>query len=275
MIELPEASVLARQLRETIAGKTIDQVVVGSSPHKFAFFNGDPADYPASLLNRTLKEARAYGGMVELVLGERRLVLSDGINLRYHPEPSTLPAKHQLLLRFTDGSLLSASVVMYGMLWLFQEGSFINEYRQAALEKPSPLSAAFSLDYFRSLAAVPGSARLSLKALLATEQQIPGLGNGVLQDILWAAGCNPRRRTESLSEAELNYLYDSLQQTLQTMVNLGGRDSERDLHGVTGGYRTRMSTIHAAEGCPRCGSPIVREAYLGGSVYYCPRCQPK
>jgi hypothetical protein len=29
--------------------------------------------------------------------------------------------------------------------------------------------------------------KLSLKALLATEQRIPGLGNGVLQDILFKA----------------------------------------------------------------------------------------
>jgi len=26
--------------------------------------------------------------------------------------------------------------------------------------------------------------------------------------------------------------------------------------------------------CARCGAPIVKEAYLGGVVYYCPGCQP-
>ena len=28
------------------------------------------------------------------------------------------------------------------------------------------------------------------------------------------------------------------------------------------------------EPCPVCGEPIVKEAYLGGAVYYCPGCQP-
>jgi len=25
--------------------------------------------------------------------------------------------------------------------------------------------------------------------------------------------------------------------------------------------------------CPACGGKIVREAYLGGNIYYCPECQ--
>jgi len=26
--------------------------------------------------------------------------------------------------------------------------------------------------------------------------------------------------------------------------------------------------------CPVCGAAIVRQAYLGGNVYFCPVCQP-
>lgn len=115
MIELPEAATLAHQLKDTVVGKTIDQVIVGKSP-PVRFFSGDPADYPPLLLQRTIVDATAYGGMLELDLGEARLVLTDGVNLRYQPEPSTVPAKHHLLLRFADGSSLSASVAMYGML---------------------------------------------------------------------------------------------------------------------------------------------------------------
>ena len=36
----------------------------------------------------------------------------------------------------------------------------------------------------------------SAKAFLATEQRIPGLGNGCLQDILFRAGLNPRKKLE-------------------------------------------------------------------------------
>ena len=26
--------------------------------------------------------------------------------------------------------------------------------------------------------------------------------------------------------------------------------------------------------CPACGGSIIREAYMGGNVYFCPNCQP-
>ncbi len=45
MLEIPEVIVLSDQLNQTVAGKKIEQVVAGSSPHKFAWFFGDPSGY--------------------------------------------------------------------------------------------------------------------------------------------------------------------------------------------------------------------------------------
>ena len=56
----------------------------------------------------------------------------------------------------------------------------------------------YTFEYFWSL--YPGNhKKLTAKAFLATEQRIPGLGNGVLQDILWDAGIDPRFDMRSLS----------------------------------------------------------------------------
>jgi len=54
----------------------------------------------------------------------------------------------------------------------------------------------------------------------------------------------------------------------------GGRDTEKDLYGNTGGYATKMSKNALTAGCPMCGGTVTKEAYLGGSVYYCSHCQP-
>lgn len=43
MLEIPEAKVIAGQLSDSIVGKTIIKVEANTSPHKFAFFSGDPA----------------------------------------------------------------------------------------------------------------------------------------------------------------------------------------------------------------------------------------
>lgn len=201
MLELPEAAVLARQLSDTVAGRPVARVVTLASPHRFAFFTGDPAGYDDALRGA----------------------------LRFHESEATVPRKHQLLVAFTDGSFLSATVQMYGGLMCYPTGTWDNHYYVVARERPSPLGDGFDLAWFESILAPPEVAKLSLKAALATEQRIPGLGNGVLQDVLWEARLHPRR----------------------------------------------MSRLSLDEPCPACGGAKTKEAYLGGSVYVCPACQPR
>ena len=74
MLEIPESAVVARQARETLLGKTLTAVQVNASPHKFAFFFGDPDRYPALLIGATFTGGRALGGQVELSAGDLRLV---------------------------------------------------------------------------------------------------------------------------------------------------------------------------------------------------------
>lgn len=75
--------------------------------------------------------------------------------------------------------------------------------------------------------------------------------DGVLQDILFAARIHPKRKLRDLTEAECERLLSAVVSVLDEMTARGGRDTEKDLFGRT----------------------ITKEAYLGGSVYYCPVCQ--
>ena len=45
MIEIPESATVGRQAGTTLVNKTITDVFTATSPHKFAFFNGDPGEY--------------------------------------------------------------------------------------------------------------------------------------------------------------------------------------------------------------------------------------
>ncbi|MGI6358680.1 MAG: DNA-formamidopyrimidine glycosylase family protein [Bacillota bacterium] len=272
MIELPEANVLARQITELLAGREVVAATANSSPHKFAWYHGDPAEYHQRLAGKSVGAAHAHGGLVEVELGKTRLLLGEGVSLRYIAPGNKRPAKHQLLVEFDDGSALSATAQMYGGLWCFLEGEFDNPYYQIAKAKPSPLLEEFNQTYFQSLLD-EATWRKSAKAFLATEQRIPGLGNGVLQDILFNARIHPRRRMESLSDGELTALFSSVKDTLRQMTDLGGRDTEKDLRGNQGGYPTRISRNTLRYPCPVCGSPLKKEAYLGGSIYFCTGCQ--
>lgn len=107
--------------------------------------------------------------------------------------------------------------------------------------------------------------KLSIKAFLATEQRIPGLGNGVLQDILWKAKIHPKRKINTLKDENKEVLYSKIKAVLSKMAELGGRDTEKDLHGNNGGYKTMMSKNNIGSFFISCGGIIKKENYLGGS----------
>lgn len=274
MIELPEAIVLSDQINHSLSGKMIANVIAARSPHKFAWYFGDPQGYPALLTGRTFDKAVPQGGMIEITLDDDTMLLfCDGAGLRYYHAGEKKPDKHQLLIEFDDQSALVISVQMYGGLWAFKEGRNDNPYYLGAKNKPFVLSEKFSLNYFlKMMEVIPDT--LSMKAALATGQRMPGLGNGVLQDILYTCGLHPKKKLKSLQQSQLDQLFNSIKTTLATMAFEGGRDTERDLFGCNGGYKTRLSKFTTEKPCSLCGNIIRKEAYMGGSIYYCPECQP-
>lgn len=273
MIEIPEAIELSKQICENISGKEIINVTAAASPHKFAWYHGEPAGYHDLLSGKLLGAAKGVGSMVEVTAGDAVLLFSEGVSLRFHGTGEKRPEKHQLLVEFEDLSALSASVQMYGGLFCFKAGDFVNKYYDIAKEKPSPISEQFNEAYFDRIISAPENAGLSAKALLATEQRIPGLGNGVLQDVLFNGTIHPKRKVRSFSDSDREKLYKSLKNTLAHMTFKGGRDTERDLFGCCGGYKTVLSKNTVGKPCPVCGELVKKEAYLGGSIYFCPGCQ--
>jgi formamidopyrimidine-DNA glycosylase len=273
MIELPEGLALAGQIEETLTGKKIRSVIAGASPHKFAWFYGEPADYPGLFNGSVVEGAFSYGGKLHLKLdGDRGFAFFDGVVLRYYTDVKELPKKHQLSMEFEDGTYLIGTIAMYGGIYGYK-GALQNSFDELARTKPSVFSEDFSPDYFKGLIVGALKPKHSAKAFLATEQRIPGLGNGVCQDILFYAGISPKRDIATLSEEEIGSLYRSVKETLADMTEKGGRNTEKDLFGAPGGYQTVMSKNTYMFPCPRCGGAVVKEAYMGGSVYYCTSCQ--
>lgn len=273
MIELPEAMTIAKQINKTIRGKRIRNVVAAYSPHKFAWYHDKPENYSSILLNKMVDKAESYGGLVEINAEDAIILLGDGANIRFHNTGEKRPQKHQLLVEFEDLSALSVSIQMYGGIWCFKYGEFENIYYDISKSKPSPLSDKFDKVYFHNIISAKGIEKLSAKALLATEQRIPGLGNGSLQDILYNSGIHPKKKVTTFTEEEKEQLFYSIKTTIKEMVDKGGRDTEKDLFGCPGSYKTILSKNTVDKPCPICGFKIKKEAYMGGSIYYCSKCQ--
>ena len=277
MIEAPEARYLCQQLNHTVGGKRITDVYTQFSPHKFAWFTGSSEEYAEWLSGKTIDHAQPQGGMVEITIGDKVVVLTDGVNLRYLTPGSKLPTKHQLLIAFEDESCLIASVRMYGGLMCYDKDTTdgtLSNYYLTAKSKPQGMSDAFSKEYFLGLIDAESAQKKSAKAFLATEQTIPGLGNGVLQDILYHTHIHPKKKISELTDKERENLFYQIKETMNDIYQQGGRNTESDLFGENGKYVACLSKDTAGMACPRCGETIVKENYLGGSIYYCKGCQP-
>ena len=273
MIEFPEAAVLADQLNKKVKGRNIKKVIAAQSPHKFAWYQGNPQNYNSLLQGKMINDSANAGGIVEIKADDAIIALSDGAGLRYHYDDKKLPPKHQLLIEFDNSTFLSVSIQMYGGILCFKEGKCNNKYYLTAKEKPSPTSKKFNEKYFDRIITSDDLQNKSVKFLLATEQRIPGLGNGVLQDILFNAGIHPKRKVVDLSDKEKNVIFHSITNVLTDMIKKGGRNTEKDLFGNNGGFVTRMSKNTIGQPCSKCGTLIKKENYMGGSIYFCSNCQ--
>jgi formamidopyrimidine-DNA glycosylase len=274
MLEIPESKLRGQQADKLLSGKVVVDVVNATTPHKFTWFFGDPEEYGDRLVGKTIKSSKGHGMFVDIHFdSDAHLTVGDGTIMRYYQAEDKYPGKHQLILVLNDNSYIVFTVAMYGAIYVYS-GILDNPYYQGSINSISPLNKAFNEKFFEGIFQRIKK-DMSVKAFLATEQRIPGLGNGVLQDILFNARMNPKRKISTLSDSDKSVLFNSLKNTLKQMYDEGGRDTEKDILGKSGGYKTILSKNTYANPCPVCGDRIVKEAYLGGSVYYCPTCQPK
>lgn len=275
MFELPEFITLARQLTETVSGKTVERGSLGNSPHKFVWYNRTPEEFAALTAGKVAGPARTRGKFlfVPLEPGYTLLLGDCGGRLLYHPPGARLPDKYHLRLAFEDGSSLTEMTQMWGAIELHEAG---REQERPYLKdmRPTPVEPEFTFAYFSALidSLLAGEKR-SAKGLLTQEQFVPGLGNSLAQDILFRAGLHPRHPLGDLNTAQRRALYDAILATVREATEKGGRNDEFDLFNRPGGYVRVMDSRAAGQLCPTCGTTVEKMQYLGGACYLCPRCQ--
>ena len=97
---------------------------------------------------------------------------------------------------------------------------------------------------------------------LLDQSLLAGIGNTAKSEILFSAGIDPRKPTNTLTPRERERLHEQIQNILWESYNRGGRW----IHRV---YRK------SGEPCPECHAPIalLRLPPSNRSTYYCPSCQ--
>jgi len=105
-----------------------------------------------------------------------------------------------------------------------------------------------------------GPRNAPIKAVLMDQHRIAGLGNLLVDEILWRAGIDPNRPPATIDATERQALHRAIRTTLRTLDRRGGShtgDMPRDLDRP----------------CPRDGSPLARTKVGGRTTYWCPAHQ--
>jgi formamidopyrimidine-DNA glycosylase len=279
MIEMPEAFNLAKQMNETLKGKTISRFARGTQTHKFLWLNRPDEEYQAILAGKTITGASSFGRSIYLQMGREAMLwwTDAGGKILYHAPGAALPPKYHLGWDFSDGSHLTYQLEMWGAVRLLEADGF--DKRPHEETGTDPLSPEFTFEKFNTmLEEYPGKTSNGIKGfLVATGYKVPnhihGLGNAIVQDILFQAGIDPRHKIPALHDDERRNLYDAIRQVLEQAIRAGGRDDELNLFGQPGGYVRRMDSRTAGQPCPNCRTPVLKIAYMGGACYLCPKCQ--
>jgi formamidopyrimidine-DNA glycosylase len=196
-----------------------------------------------------------------------------GGKILLHEKVSSVPKKYHLLLTFDDGSALSAMTAMWGAMELYSSGDELKR-KYICDMRPTPVDKEFTPEYFSGLIrqCVAGEKR-SVKSILTQDQLIPGLGNAIAQDIMFRAGLHPKHPLESLTKVQRESLFRAIKSTVAEVTRNGGRHDETDLYGQPGRYVRIMDKNAAGNACKKCGTEVETAQYLGGAVYFCPKCQ--
>lgn len=278
MIEMPEAQTIASQMKAELTGKTIASFKQGTLLHKFLWLNRPIEEFQEVLTGKYVSNASSYGRSIYLHLEEHMLWWGDtGGRLQFHTQGEILPKKYHLLWSFTDGTALTFNLQMWGFVRLLDANEFdIKPCEETGIP---PLDPRFTLERFdQMLESYPDKSSKGIKGFLVTTgyaipDPINGLGNAIIQDILFRARISPKRKIPDINPEERSALYDAIQETIAEAIDLGGRYDEFDLYGHPGCYIRLMDSKSAGTPCICCGSEIQKIAYLGGACYICPVCQ--
>jgi len=104
-----------------------------------------------------------------------------------------------------------------------------------------------------------------LKSALADQSTIAGLGNLLIDEILWQAGIQPRARGNDIAEHELTKLHSTMRTVLRQAAGVG---RVPEWASWLTGHRDEP---HGR--CPRCGTELRQARVNSRATVWCPHCQ--
>lgn len=269
MPELPEVEVTRRSFCERIHGARVTAVRLGK-PLRWPL-----GCDPQALVAQTVGEASRRAKYLWLPLQSGGLLMHLGMSgsLAFSEAPGAAGAHDHFDLVTDRGTLRLTDPRRFGaVVWSESRESGLAAKLLAGLGV-EPFDPAFTGTY---LHAALRRRRVAVKLALLAGDIVVGAGNIYACEALFAAGIDPRTRSDRVSRPRCERLAAAVRETLARALALGGstlRDF-RDAHGMAGAFQLQAQVYgRAGLPCLACGTPIRRLTQGQRSTFCCPSCQ--
>ncbi|MBM4128069.1 MAG: bifunctional DNA-formamidopyrimidine glycosylase/DNA-(apurinic or apyrimidinic site) lyase [Nitrospira sp.] len=275
MPELPEAEVVACQLRAALVGAQVTDCWVGRKDIVREGLSSLPW-YAGSVLQGVDRHGKSVALRFIKEQNVRYAVAELGMTgLLLFPSAETKHPQHvHVRMTFVGGR---EQEVRYWNPRRFGRFSLLD---QAGLDRYcarrfgyDPLTVS-SNDFLRIIT----SRRGRLKPLLMHQQSLAGIGNIYANEILFRAGLHPNVMASRLSSARVERLYHVTQEVLRRAIACGG-SSVKDFFAPDGteGQFKQHHLVYGKEDqpCPNGCGQMIRRLQSERSAFFCPQCQDR
>lgn len=188
-----------------------------------------------------------------------------------------LPNKFtHVIFRLNKGAVLYYNDVrQFGWIRIIQSGPPAGGLKDQSFFRdlgPEPLKDLT----FSKFAKIVSSASAPIKTLLMDQKKISGIGNIYANDSLFDARIDPKRKAKSLTQKEIERLYQSINKVLKNALSYNGASDVNfvNILGEEGEYQNHF-LVYGRKGqkCHRCGTTIKKIKLAGRGTYFCEMCQ--
>jgi formamidopyrimidine-DNA glycosylase len=267
MPELPDIALYLHALEERIVGRRIDGIRLANP-----FLLRSVAPPLSMVVGCAITALHRLGKRIVFEIdGDLFLVFHLMIagRLRWRPPAAQIPGKIGLLaIDFEHGTLIltEAGSRRRASLHVVAGRAALAEHDPGGLEVLGADLCAFRT----ALQEV----NHTLKRALTDPHLFSGIGNAYSDEILHSARLSPFKQTSSLTDEEVQRLYDATRQTLtQWIARLQAEAGDKFPEKVTAFHAGMAAHGRYGQPCPDCGSPIQRIVYADNESNYCANCQ--
>jgi formamidopyrimidine-DNA glycosylase len=270
MPELPEVETVVRSLRAPLIGRTVHGMWYDWTK---TIHSPAPPEFAARIAGQTFQAVNRRAKYILCELDHDILVVHLKMTGRLYVTPADAVHDADRWVHFrldldNGDQLRFSDARKFGRVYLTDDIATITP----ALG-PEPLDAAFTPDVLHERLR---SRKKVIKALLLDQSFVAGIGNIYADEALHRAAIHPLRRSDSLSDDEIQRLHGTIQAALMSGIQHEGASINwyRKPDGTRGNSQDHFY-VYGRDGqpCKRCDHPIEKIRVAQRGTHFCPICQ--